>query len=329
MSDEFSYSVAIRTLGTAGEKYKKLLDSIKNQTIQPEKVIVVLPYGYEPPEYQLGIEEFVFCEKGMIKQRFEAIKHISSNYILFCDDDIEFGSDFVLKLSEPLVKGEYDCSAAPLLDLFPPKSIKYKMASLLGGACVMLHGRQDNYVRILKTGGWSYNRSINVKEHKIYNSESIAGACFLTNTHIISKLNFEDELWAEKNGYPAFEDRIVIGKFIVNGSRVAVVSDTKYIHNDGKTSTKNVRLEPIYAGSFNHYVFWHRFIYEVCSNKIEKAWAKLCINYYIFMSRVYSFCLYKSKRYSKEICMMKKKGFEDAKKFVKSQEYKSLAHAKF
>ena len=40
------YSVAIRTLGTAGEKYIKLLKSIDAQTIKPEKVIVVLPEGY-------------------------------------------------------------------------------------------------------------------------------------------------------------------------------------------------------------------------------------------------------------------------------------------
>lgn len=321
MNDEFSYSVAIRTLGTAGEKYKKLLDSIRNQTIPPEKIIVVLPHGYEPPKYQLGIEEFVFCEKSMIKQRLEAIKYISSKYILFCDDDIEFDSHFVSKLSEPLISGQYDCSAGPLLDFFP----KHMLSSLLGGACVMVHGRKDNYVRILKTGGWSYNYSIDTNKNRIYKTESLPWTCFLINKEVITNIKFEEEVWADKSGYASFEDRIFFYKLIKNNYRVCVVSDAKYYHNDGKASTRELKLEPIYAGSFNHYVFWHRFIYKLSSNCIEKLMAKICINYYIFMSRVYSFCLYKSKRYGKEVCMVKKKGFDDAKKFVRSQEYKSLA----
>ena len=44
------YSVAIRTLGRAGEKYRKLLDSIRNAAHQPEKVVVVLPEGFDPPK---------------------------------------------------------------------------------------------------------------------------------------------------------------------------------------------------------------------------------------------------------------------------------------
>ena len=65
MKQKFTYSIAIRTLGTAGEKYKKLLDSIVKLSIQPEKIIVVLPEGYAPPEYRLGAEEFVYSQKGM------------------------------------------------------------------------------------------------------------------------------------------------------------------------------------------------------------------------------------------------------------------------
>ena len=61
----FSYSVAIRTLGTSGSKYVKLIDSINRQTIKPEKIIVVLPKGYDIPKYHIGNETFVFSEKGM------------------------------------------------------------------------------------------------------------------------------------------------------------------------------------------------------------------------------------------------------------------------
>ena len=37
-----SYSIAIRTLGTAGEKFRQELASIKAQTRQPDRVLVYI-----------------------------------------------------------------------------------------------------------------------------------------------------------------------------------------------------------------------------------------------------------------------------------------------
>ena len=324
MSEKISYSVAIRTLGTAGEKYKKLLSSIQKQTIKPEKIVVVLPDGYKLPEYQLGCEEFVFSKKGMIPQRLEAIKYISSDFILFCDDDVELEENFVFKLSDAFEKG-YSCATGPLLELFPPDSIKYKIASLLGGACVMLHGRKANYVRILKTGGWSYNHSIDTKNHKIYKTESLPGTCFLIKRNVMLNISFEDEMWAEKSGYSAFEDRVMFYKLVKNGYNSCVVSDAVYKHNDAKTSTQTLKLDPHYAGSFNHYVFWHRYIYSLSKTCLGKLWAVICINYHILMSRIYGFVLCKTGRSNNEIRKISLKGFINAKKYVKSEEYNSLA----
>lgn len=319
-----SYSIAIRTLGTAGEKYRKLLESIERQTIKPEKVVVVLPEGYQLPNEQLGYEQFEFSPKGMIVQRMDALKYIDSEYILFCDDDLEFDSDFCEKTISVLSNGAYDCASGPLLDLFPPKNLKYSFASILGGACVMLHGRSKYYVRILNTGGWSYNRSIDIHAHRVYKTESLPWACFMIKRDVMKAIRFEDELWAERSGYSAFEDRVMFYKLLVNGYRTCVVSDAHYIHNDGKTSTLNVKLAPIYAGSFNHYVFWHRFLYGQSKNFFDKLWKRLCINYYVLMSRVYGWGLYLIKRKSADERNASAQGFKDAKDFIKSQEYLTL-----
>ena len=146
--EPFTYSVAIRTLGTAGEKYEKLLNSIKKQTVQPEKIVVVLPEGYALPPYQLGTEEFVFCKKGMVIQRLEALKYIDSQYTLFCDDDVEFDDAFVEKLVQPMHEGAYSCTAGPLLEFLPPNKAKYLFASFLGSVFVMLRGRKHAGIRI-------------------------------------------------------------------------------------------------------------------------------------------------------------------------------------
>lgn len=62
------YSVTIRTLGTAGIKYQKTLDSITTQSIKPKEVIIVLAHGCEKPKEQLGYERFIFVDKGMVNQ---------------------------------------------------------------------------------------------------------------------------------------------------------------------------------------------------------------------------------------------------------------------
>ena len=175
MKTKFSYSVAIRTLGTAGEKYEKLLKSIAAQKIAPEKIVVVLPEGFTPPPVLLGNEQFVFSEKGMVPQRLRALDFIDSDYTLFCDDDVEFIPEFTERIADALLNHGYSCAAGPLLSFFPPKGIISFLGSAVGEACVMLRGRKNTYVRILGTGGFSYNYSIDLGSHKIYNPESVLG----------------------------------------------------------------------------------------------------------------------------------------------------------
>lgn len=38
----------------------------------------------------------------MIPQRLFALQYITSEYTLFCDDDVELSADFIEKLAEPL-----------------------------------------------------------------------------------------------------------------------------------------------------------------------------------------------------------------------------------
>lgn len=321
---KFEYSVAIRTLGTAGEKYKKLLDSIKNSNIQPKNIFVVLPEGYKPPDYQIGTETFIYSKKGMITQRLKALDYIDTEYALFCDDDVEFDSTFIDKLADPLINKGYSCSAGPLLDILPPKKLKYLLASLIGGACRMIKGTNKTYVRILNTGGWSYNNNINTRIHRIYDTESLNWACFMIKTNSFRNIELEEEIWIDRNGYCAYDDQTMFYKLVLNNYKICVVSDAVYKHNDAKTSTMNLKLEPVYAHSFNHYVFWHRFLYKPCKSKTKKLWLKICINYYISMSKVYNFLLLILKQTNKECLQATNKGFSDAKQYVKSSEYLEL-----
>ena len=325
MQEQFRYSVAIRTLGTAGEKYETLLRTIKEQTIAPEKVVVVLPHGYTAPAPILGCEEFVFSDKGMVPQRLEALNHIDSDYALFCDDDVELIPQFVERLADALLHHGYQAAAGPLLSFFPPKGAVYFLGSVVGEASVMAFGRKDTYVKILGTGGFSYNRSIDLEHHKIYKTESMAGTCFMASVKAMKDAHMTDELWLEKNGFAAWEDRVMLSKLLLNGGRACIVSDAEYIHNDGKTSVKKLRLEPVFARGFNHYVYWHRFLYTP-AKKLSRLKLRLCIGYYKVMFNLYFFLRILMKQSHKEERRAWNKGWKAAKQYVRSDEYRAIPH---
>ena len=63
-----NYSIAIRTLGTTGEKFVRELESIKRQTVQPDKVVIYIAEGYKRPDYTIGKEEYVMTGKALLWQ---------------------------------------------------------------------------------------------------------------------------------------------------------------------------------------------------------------------------------------------------------------------
>lgn len=323
MNSEFSYSVAIRTVGTAGEKYIKLLESIKKQTVKPEKVLIVLPLEAPKPATYLGTEEFVFVKRGMITQRISALKYVKSDYILFCDDDVEFSEDFVETLFVSSKEANMDCVAGPLLEFFPPRKIKYYFASLLGSVCVMVKDKKNQYVRLLKTGGWSYNWDIDVNSHKIYNTDSFPWTCFFIKRDVLENISFCDELWAEQFGYAAYDDQIFAAKLKINGYRSGIVSDAIYTHNDGKTSTSG-NMKVVYARAFNKRVYWHRFIYLQSSTLYKKIGSIICFTYTSLISLVYDVLLFIVRRKKWSVISAIIRGYKDAGEYIKGDAYKQL-----
>ena len=110
------YCVAIRTLGTAGERYQTLLNSLKNQTIVPKHIYVYIAEGYDLPKETIGIEEYIRTPKGMITQRSLPFEEIDTEYILFCDDDMYLPPLLVEKMFEGLEKQSGDSIAVNIFN---------------------------------------------------------------------------------------------------------------------------------------------------------------------------------------------------------------------
>lgn len=105
---KFEYCAAIRTLGTAGDKYYQTLLSLKQQTIPPKKILVYIAEGYPLPKETIGIEQYVYVKKGMIAQRALPYKEVDTEYILLLDDDLAFPSSMVEKLFGEMQKCDAD-----------------------------------------------------------------------------------------------------------------------------------------------------------------------------------------------------------------------------
>lgn len=316
------YSVIIRTTGKAGAKYQQLLNSIQNLIPQPQEVIVVLPEKYELPKERIGIEHFYFCKKGMVSQRLFGIAQCKTKYALIVDDDIAFDSDFVTKLYHPLKDEKYTISAGPLVEFFPERG-KQAIVSALCGSAIPTFFHKNRYNTVLRTTGYSYNRNIDTKVHRLYETQTAAWTCFFIDVAQFREINFEEELWLDMHGYATHDDTCMFYKAWVTGHKAVIVSDANYQHLDAKTSIQGIKLKRAEADSFNTYVFWYRFIYEP-DRGFMRLIDVLCFAYLQMMISVLgAIKVLRNKDHINEL-KVRASAKKEARAFVRSEEYSNL-----
>lgn len=262
-----SYSVAIRTLGTAGEKYQETLNSVARQSVTPEKVYVYIPYGYNLPKETIGIEEYIRCDKGMVTQRSLPFDEITSEYILFLDDDLSFETDFVQKLFEGLIDMNGDCICPDIYRCHEDKLI-IKIRNYLGGT--KFHFRKDWSFIIRRDSHYSYN--INPQK-TVLMSQSGAGACCLCKKSAYKAIHFEDERWMEMYPYALGDDQLFFYKLYLYGFKVLTIFNTSIMHLDAGSGHLKDKSKFQYFFTYLDNIIWKRTVYEVEKSPISKLWA--------------------------------------------------------
>ena len=211
------YCVAIRTLGTAGEKYQTLLDSLNRQTIRPKKILVYIPDGYELPKETIGWEEYIRSPKGMITQRSLPFDEIDTEYILFCDDDLWLADDFVEQLYGGLQEHLGDC-ISPDIYKVQDYSFVSKIKKAIAGYA--MPRRNDGWAfKIMRNGGYTYN---NNPKHDVLPTQSAAFACTLIKKSAYQAIHFEDERWMEDFGFALGDDLLFYYKLYTYGFKVLI-----------------------------------------------------------------------------------------------------------
>lgn len=315
-----TYSVAIRTLGTAGDKFRQELESIKNQTIQPDKVIVYIAEGYPRPDFQIGKEKYIWVKKGMMIQRLLPYDEFDNNLILFLDDDVELATDSVERMIMTLEENHLDAIGADVFQNFK-MSFGLKLYSTLVNL-VTPHFSNKWAFRIKGNGSFSYNNN----PHKdLYPSQSCAGPAWMIKKSVYSKLRYQDELWLESFGFPYCEDQLETYKIYKNGFKLGVLYNSG-IHNlDAGTESVNYHKDKnkIYIRTKSIFAIWWRTIFLTSNSTSEKILSAICFFSKILYS-IFPIFIFSLRSFSVYPISQFFKGNIDAWKLVHSSEFKSL-----
>lgn len=275
------YCAVIRTLGKAGERYKSLLDSLKDQSYPPKKILVYIPYGYELPHETIGIEQYIRCDKGMITQRSLPFTEVDTDYILFLDDDVSFGKDFVKNLFYDIDFLRADCVI--------PNIYNHQQTSFAQRIFGYFHSAQRRHydqrfnIKICLDGGFSY---LYHRTERCVPTQSGAGACCLVRKSVYEHIHFEDERWMEQFSFAYGDDQMFFYKMYLYGYKLYSIFDTGIVHLDARTAVRpDVSKKMLYQKQIA-YIIWHRSIYS-CSK--HGHWLCVCAFFWrVIMSLLFA-----------------------------------------
>ncbi|MDE6489720.1 MAG: hypothetical protein K2L49_01005 [Muribaculaceae bacterium] len=287
---QLTYSVIIRTL-SGGAKYQRLLDSIASQSIPPEHVYVVLPHGYPAPKEQMGTEEFLFTEKGMWNQRIFGLDYlwkndIPSEFLIVCDDDIEFGPAFADRIMT-LAKDNKADIVCPLEEV-SCRPISRMIYAMIGNRFESAKSRFK--ISVTSGGGHIVNNAL---ADNVNPTQSGIFQCFLIRNDAVTRLNLSEENWLDRTPYALFDDQVLFYKAYCYGMNVVSCKEPAFTHLDAKSRvSKRVRArDTAYSMASNSMIFWHRFIYLNSSfpkpdtAKIAAISRKLLMNFFFYTTR--------------------------------------------
>lgn len=311
------YTVVIRTLGVAGEKYQILLNSLNKQTILPSKILVYIAEGYEIPKESIGKEHYIYVKKGMVAQRALPYNEVDTDFILFLDDDVYLPETAVEQLYRYLM--DYDA------DVISPNVFPNAERSFLGKCMMMLSGRmlprKDDGkwgYKVMRNSGYSYN---NHPKPGVYWSQTNAGSCLFCKKTDFLKIHFEEELWMDRLKYAQGDDQVMFYKMYLSGLKQLTWFGSGIKHLDAGTAMineeKGRRL--IYSDFRFKTIFWHRFIYEPDKNYFSRFWSTICVVYTLGFTLLISLLKFKFTIFS-----LKYKAIKDAIDFIRSEEYRNI-----
>lgn len=315
---QYTYSVAIRTLGKAGEKYQRTLDSIKNQSFQATDIFVYIPDGYDLPKETIGIERYIRVTKGMIAQRALEYKEIEDEWILFLDDDIFLPPTFMEKAFMAVDKFDADVITANVF-LNHTASLKQKIVMACTGVTPLLSS--DWAFKVKTDGRYKYN---NNPKSDFLKTQTGAGPVCLCRKEAFLKMHFEDEKWMDCFGYALGEDQLFHYKMYLMGYNLMIWYNSGAIHLDAGSADRSIDSKYLRKASACLYLLWHRSIYNLGNNTFgRKAIVSISYGLSLFINLMFSFAyVFTKKIYTAPYAILA--GVADGIRFTRNKEYHDI-----
>lgn len=310
------YTAVIRTLGTAGEKYQTLLNSLVAQTIQPSAILVYIAEGYPLPKETIGKERYIYVKKGMVAQRALLYLEVETEYILFLDDDVYLASDSVEILYRQLKEKHADV-ISPDVFYNATRSLKSELMMTISGRMRARRCDKTWGYKVMRNGGYSYNKH----PQDVMLSQTNAGPCFFCKKTDFLSINFQDELWMDNLTYALGDDQVMFYKMHLCGLKVMTIYDSGIVHLDAGSTMMSMdkKRSMIYSDFWFKTVFWHRFIWQCEKSLLLKLWSIVCIIY------TFGFALGISMLKGEwNIFRLKRDAIKDGIAFLRSESYKKL-----
>lgn len=319
--EEMKYTAVIRTLGTAGEKYQSLLNSLIKQTIPPSAILVYIAEGYPIPKETVGVEQYIYVKKGMVAQRALPYEEVETEYMLFLDDDVYLPPKGVETLYREMVENHAQV-ISPCVFANHQASVKRKiLLSLLGREVCRVRGKRWGF-KVLRNAGFSYR---NNPVQGVYESQTNAGPCFFCRKEDFLKIKYEEENWLEGSPYAFPDDQVMFYKMYKKGLKQLTSFDSGILHLDASSTVSNNQektVKLIYSEYRNKLIFWHRFIYTPEKNLGLKVWSLVCILYVYVIQFLNALLRYV--RGQKRESNAYFRGLRDGYAFIRSEEYRKI-----
>ena len=316
-----SYSIAIRTLGTSGEKFRSELESICAQTVQPERVLVYIAEGYIRPDFTVGKEEYMWVKKGMVAQRALKYDEIASECILMLDDDVELSPDSAERMLKSMEEYGADAVGA---DVFRNHKMNFPVKVYAGIVnLVFPHWGSKWAFKVRHNGSFSYN---NRPAKPFHWSQSCGGPAVLWRKDALARTRFEDEMWLDGLGFAYGDDLLESHKLHFNGGRLGVLYDAGVINLDAKSSSGAFRksAEHIYVRTKASFMIWYRSLYRNGKDTAASRFvAALAFGFKAFWLS-FVMCGAAVVKWDSRFISSYLKGLRDGWKVVHSPEFKSL-----
>ena len=320
-----SYSVAIRTLGLAGEAFRRELVSLYRQTLKPQKVVVYIAEGYECPDWRVENEEYVYVKRGMVSQRALRYEEIETEYVLLLDDDVELAEDSAERMLKAMVKVDADCVGA---DTYKNQDMPlwqklYAVATNL----VFPHGDKKWAFKIHGNGSFSYLKR--VPKGKLLPTQYVAGPCAMWRKKAVLQLHWEDEVWMDEVDFSYMDDTVESYKLHVNGGKMYLLYDSGATNLNAKTASGHYHSKAtmFYTRARLGFCVWWRTIYEVRKMEMKDGG----VPWDVVMAYVLKACWLAVVNVVAGMCYLNPKipyyyvkGIADGWNFVHSDKYKKI-----